>query len=913
MTRDKDNSDDDRQSHYRSVSNEEGRELAEQFAVNEEPATVPEGFRLALERLEDFEIDREIGRGGMGRVYEARQISLDRKVALKVLLPKLTDNEQRLQRFEREAKALAALNHPNIVTIYSVEHVEGLHLLNMELVSGDTLDGLFSGRRPVLHEFLDLAIPLADALSAAHEQGITHRDLKPHNIMVGEDGRVKILDFGLAKLRSAASSSEQDSKAGTVMLTREGSVLGTLPYMSPEQVEGRPVDHRSDVFSLGIVLYEYLTGSRPFQGETTAALASSILRENPRPVSDTNPSMPPEIDRIVAHCLRKKPDDRYQTAKGLRNELRELRTISIERPQDLVRTAGRRLSPWSVAVGVLIVASAIVAWFVTRPRPLPTWTPVQLTSEAVRESQPALSPDGREVVFVSDRAGNPDVWLVDSTGGKQLRLTTDPGADRSPAWFPDGSSVVFVSDRTGEESIWKVARLGGPPVLLMPGAIDPAISPDGRRIAFATTDESGYRRIAVAPLEDPSQVTVLTDGQTGLWDHVEPTWSPDGRTICYADFRDLWTVPSDGGEVNRLTDEHESDFGPVWSPRGDYVYFSSMRENTLAIWRVPSDGGDAVRLTQGTGPEVEPSISGDGRRLAHSTSAGPANIWILDRTTGEQWRIPGIRTDDMPSFSPDGDSVVFCSDRGGGFDLWIQRLADGQPSGVPEQLTDQGGSEALPVFSPDGKWIAYGRVFRQQRDIWIGDARGGPPRQLTNRPGFDIQPAWSHDGKWLAMVSDRGGSDDLWIVPVRDGAAVGEPEPITHGEAKVNLPTWAPDGRQIAFIGTADNETSVWIVGVRDQRPPRRLDEGPDGPRFIRWSPDGESLLVSAFDDSQAGRLFEVSLETGAVAPVMPDVLFGHGSATGAFDISKDGNRIAYTQENTQSELWVLRANRGRF
>jgi len=922
MTRDKDDVDDladaaadgsqaEWQSRLRSVSDEEGRRLIEQYEIIDALATTPDDLPLTLAKLEDFEIEREIGRGGMGRVYEARQISLDRRVALKVLLPELTGSELRLKRFEREAKALGALNHPNIVTIYSVEQVENLHLLNMELVSGETLDKLFGRRRLSLQEFLDLAIPLADALSAAHENGITHRDLKPHNIMVGDDGRVKILDFGLAKLRTEASSTEQDSKANA-LLTREGSLLGTLPYMSPEQVEGRPVDHRSDLFSLGVVLYETMTGRRPFDGETTAALASSILREEPPPVSVENSSMPPEIDRIIAHCLRKKPDDRYQTAKGLRNELRELRTVSVERPYALLSPRRRRLPVWGVAVVALLVVLAVVGVRMMLPRQPPTWTPSRLTSEAVLESEPALSPDGREVAFVSDRAGNSDIWLVDSTGGNQLRLTTDSSTDRSPTWSPDGRNLLFVSDRTGDDAIWKIARLGGPSVLLMPEAVDPAISPDGRRIAFATIGESGYRRIAVASLDAPSEFTVLTDGQQGLWDHVEPTWSPDGETICYADFRDLWTVPSNGGEVTRLTDEHETDFGPVWSPHGDFIYFSSMRENTLAIWRVPSEGGAAVRLTQGTGPEVEPSLSADGRRLAHSTSAGPANIWVLDRTTGERWRIPGIRTDDLPSFSPDGDRIVFVSDRRGEFDLWIQRLVDGHPDGRPEQLTDQPGSEPLPAFSPDGRWIAYGRVLRQQRDVWIGDARGGPPSQLTLHPGVDIQPAWSPGGESLAIVSDRSGSDDLWIVPVREGAADGEFERITHGEVKVNLPVWAPGGRQIAFVGTVGNETSVWVVELDGDRELRRV-AGPAGPRFVRWGPTGETLLVSATDDSETVRLFEVFLESDAVLTVEPPVVFGDESAAGAFDLSKDGNWIAYTQENVESELWILTVKRGRF
>jgi serine/threonine-protein kinase len=306
----------------------------------------------------------QIGAGGMGEVYLAEDTRLERRVALKVVPEEFASDQERLARFEREAKALAALNHPHIVTIHSVEEAEAGHFITMELVEGDTLAERIPTGGMTLDAFLDLATPLAEALAAAHERGITHRDLKPSNIMINHEGRLKVLDFGLAKLRRPPGDwHEAETGADTDTLSREGSFLGTLPYMSPEQVEGLRVDHRSDLFSLGTMLYEMATGQRPFKGETPAALASSILRDDPPPVTALNHALPTDLDRIVSHCLRKDPERRYQTAKDLRNELEELRqqVVSGAVPVPPVAARPRR---WPVALaavtGLVILALAVV-------------------------------------------------------------------------------------------------------------------------------------------------------------------------------------------------------------------------------------------------------------------------------------------------------------------------------------------------------------------------------------------------------------------------------------------------------------------------------------------------------------------------------------------------------------------------
>ena len=369
----------------RSSETEDERALIAQLQNVERIVEAHWGLPGSPKRLGDFEIIREIGRGAMGVVYEVRQISLDRRVAIKVLSAEMTSASVPLQRFEREAIALATLNHPNIVTIHSVEHLDGLHFITMELVEGQSLAYQIPEGGMPIQRLLDIAIPLADALSSAHERRIIHRDLKPGNIMVNNEGRVKILDFGLAKLRRehriVPDARTLTANFGT---TREGALIGTVPYMSPEQAECRDLDHRSDLFSLGAILYEMATGQRPFRGSSPAAVISSILRDHAPPVTEINPELPTDLERMISHCLRKDPEHRYQTAKGLRNELEELRTkLQVEeiRPrQEPSKTDARRSwvfwTSLSAAAVLLVALSAgpyivqkVGGWLVPNPPP----------------------------------------------------------------------------------------------------------------------------------------------------------------------------------------------------------------------------------------------------------------------------------------------------------------------------------------------------------------------------------------------------------------------------------------------------------------------------------------------------------------------------------------------------------------
>jgi serine/threonine protein kinase len=440
--------------------------------------------------LSHYKVLQKLGSGGMGDVYLAEDNELGRQIALKVLPPDLASSEERRARFKREAKAVAALNHPHIVTVHSVEEAEGVHFITMELVRGKTLSEVIPKKGLSLAKFLEIAIPLADAVSAAHEKGVLHRDLKPDNLMLGDDGRLKVLDFGLAKLKPEAGIGGV-TDLPTKSRTEEGRIVGTIAYMSPEQAEGKTLDTRSDIFSLGIVLYEMATGERPFQGETTASVLSSLLKDTPRSVNEVNPALPSILGRIIRRCLVKDPEHRYQTAKDLRNELEELKR-EVDSGELQERAAPRKsatVPKWSLAA-VALLAVGILLYLLRRSpeRPsLPTTTFTQLTSGGGVETAPSLSPDGSSIVYNTAASGNHDIYLQRVGGQNAINLTEDSKVDDTqPAFSPDGTRIAFRSERDGGgifvmgatgESVKRVSDAGFNP----PGLPTASLSSSRRR------------------------------------------------------------------------------------------------------------------------------------------------------------------------------------------------------------------------------------------------------------------------------------------------------------------------------------------------------------------------------------------------------------------------------------------------
>jgi Tol biopolymer transport system component len=871
----------------------------------------------------------------MGEVYRARDTRIGRDVAIKVVPETFATSPERLQRFELEIRVTGTLNHPNIVAVYDLGSHEGVPYVVYELLEGQTLRvWMETHGRPGARKAADLALQTARGLAAAHEKGVVHRDLKPENLFVTTDGRLKILDFGLAK-REGASEAAAAFGAGhpglsalstADGLTNPGARLGTLLYMSPEQVRGAPIDHRSDIFSFGVVLHEMVTGRPAFRRASVAETLAAILTEDPSEIPE--PFSAP-LRTLVWRCLEKSPAERFQSARDLAFALESVLAAVLSegnpsRSSQALKPAsqGRAWTTgWvaAAAVGALVVA-ALAGWALipherpsaaTAPRQV---TPRQVTSGPGVETDPALSPDGSLLAYSAVGPGGAALRLRDVRGGPELRLTDGPATDTSPAWFPDGSALAFVSSRDGREGIWKIHRLGGAPSRLLADARDPAVSPDGLRLAFARNSPSGHSRIGVVEIGRPETARLLTGDRDGdpLWDHRYPAWSPDGRSVCYSDILNLWIVGLQGGPARPLTRDDARDSQPSFAPDGRSVYFSSGREGTRAIWRVSLDGGSLQRITLGTGPESHPSVALAATTLAYTTHSSQPDLTLVDRASGERIRVPGPGPVEAPAFLPDGRGVVYGLNRGDDWDLWVQSLERGRPSGPPRQLTNEPGAEAVAAPTPDGQWIAYCRVLGSERHLWVVPAGGGTPRALVQDHANTIHPAWSPDGARLAFVSDRDGREHVYVAPAREGTVVGSATRLTAGEATDHFPAWSPDGRSVAFTREESEGADVWTVPADASAPPRRLTTGAEA-RSARFEPDGRGLLVSGAWGGRALVLRRVPVQGGPAEPLPHPIELCDTNVPIVFGLSPDGRWVAFDERQSRGHAWVLEAKDGRF
>ena len=863
-----------------------------------------------------YTVVRKLGSGGMGEVYLAHDTRLGRDVALKRLLPELAEDDERRTRFEREARAVAALNHPNIVTLHSIEREGDVHFITMEFVSGDTLSKLIPSDGVALERFFEIALPLTDAVSAAHEQGVTHRDLKPENVMVSRDGRVKVLDFGLAKLRPHVLAGDDATNALSDARTIRGQVLGTIAYMSPEQAEGKDVDHRSDIFSLGILLHQMITGRRPFGGGSTAAILVSLLRDTPPLVNAVRPDVPAQLARMIQRCLEKNPARRYQSVADLRADLVDLQ-------QDLNSGIGPAAPPaarsrrWAYAVAAAMAAVALVgawAWLANRDAadssPLGDVEFTQLTHAPGEELFPSLSPDGRTIIYASAASGNLDIYSQRVGGQNTVNLTKDSTADDTlPAFAPDGERVAFRSERDGG-GIFVVGATGESARRVTSFGYHPAWSPDGRQLAVVTQSVSDPTlRFTASEL----WVVTVETGERRLLtrvDAVQPSWSPSGRRIAYwgrsgpTAAGDIWTIPSEGGAPTPVTTEPSVDWNPVWAPDGRYLYFSSSRGGTLNLWRIPIDEasgrplGRAEPVTTGAGASSQHvSVSADGKRLAYVARVQSQNLQSVQ-------------------FDPAAGVAR-------GSAAWITR-----------------GSRALvqPHPAPDGRHLAFNSSGKQE-DIFVANLDGTGFHQLTDDAASDRAARWSPDGRRIAFYSDRTGAYEIWTIN-RDGSGL---QQLTRSPG-AHYPVWSPDGGRMAYSSHSPNAAFVFDLSKPwDQQTPRQLPAIPDPTLTFEvwgWSPDGQRLAGQKHlaDLSHAGiavhrigtERIEWLTDFGEWPVWLSDnrrLLFSHlgklflldslsrkyhevlslpQQTLGSIGLSRDDRTIYYTVMTAEADIWLI-------
>jgi eukaryotic-like serine/threonine-protein kinase len=745
-----------------------------------------------------------IGAGGMGEVYRARDTRLGRDVAIKVLPADRMADEDRRRRFVQEARAASALNHPNIVTIHEIESADGIDFIVMEYVRGRSLDDMIPKQGMRLGEILRVSIPIADALASAHASGIVHRDVKPANVMVTEDGLVKVLDFGLAKLVSPNGESPKSETATDPGVlgarSRPGTVAGTLGYMSPEQASAGKVDARSDVFSFGAVLYEMATGRRAFSGSSTAEVLAALMKEDPKPPSEVVADLPKELDRLIRRCLQKEPARRFQHTADVKLELEQIKEDS-ETGRKPVPPADRKRRPWlaaGVAIAVLLVAAT---WWWRRPPDVPLDPPrlEPVTSMSGGEVNPTLSPDGDQLAFIwnGEKRGDYDIYLKMIGSSEIRRLTTDPAPDIAPRWSPDGRWIAHL--RLGPDGVGRVQLISpvtgaGRKLSDFPVRGWYSWSPDGRWLAV--TPDRSAKGADTTPPESASFYLLPVDGgepkplriPQASGNIESPSFSPDGRRLAYISpltaanniaVVDLGPdyIPTGPPRIVTPRPVWAMDH-PVWTRDGKSLLYADW--GITRLWRVAITGDRAPEPIEIAGLGAwQPAVAAKRDRLVFAKQQGSTDIYRFQAGRPVEPVLTSSFAEGQPELSPDGRRVVFMSARSGEMELWIAE-ADGSN---PTQLTHaQGPWQGSPCWSPDGWRIAFDRQTEDGHwDVWTIDADGGSPRRLTKDPRNENVPEWSRDGRFIYFAAQREGDDtekpDIWRVPVAGGAE----ERITHG------------------------------------------------------------------------------------------------------------------------------------
>ena len=870
------------------------------------------------------------GVGAMGEVYRARDGRLNRDVAIKALPAEFAHDAARRARLEREARVLGSLNHPHIAAIHDLlETADGTYLV-LEYVPGiDLATRLRNGPLP-LHEVLRIGHDLADALQAAHAKGVVHRDLKPANIKVSVEGRVKVLDFGVAKL-TFTGNAEIDIEVPRSDPSRAPSqtlVAGTPAYMSPEQAGGQPVDHRADIWAFGCVLYELLTGRRAFDVMATSSASTpsltqildQILSAQPAPVGQLNPTVPRRVEQIVDRCLRKDRDERYQSAGELLADLQE-----VESEWDSRRSFARRRRVVLTALAASILVAALLAAFWSQPGELRVERTRRTTFESELELDPALSPDSTMLAYAGGANSETErthIFVRRLNGGDPINLTKDiQGAHRWPSWSPDGTLIAFVTryqvaplyaPSSGDAVIQVVPALGGTATRIVDaGVVGHTWSPDGKKLAYALG-----REIYVAGLDGTTR--------TKIAETFEPhslSWSPDGRWIAYASgnpeylFRMLGSqapaaieiVPAVGGAPRRMTDNASLNMSPVWTPDSGSLLFVSDRGGTRDVFELKVSGsgepvGEPRRVTTGVNA-LSVDLSKDGRHLAYPMFLSKNNVWSIAipgpsvssavSIVGAKPLTTEVELTEGVSVSRDGRWIAFDSNRSGNYDIYRMPRTGGRA----DRLTTDSHDDFMPSWSPDGQSIAFYSFRTGNRDIFVMSAEGKDVQQLTNDPSHERYPAWSPDGQSVVFNSDKGGRPQLFIVS-REGATWGRPRQFTT-EGGV-LAKWSPDGRYIAYL-SGGIRIMAPSGGVAKLIVPRQPSFAPE---YMAWSSDSQTLYFKARDENNRAGFWSVPVSGGPPRHLVRFDDPAHPSPR--FEFAADDKEFFFTMSERDSDIWLL-------
>lgn len=877
-------------------------------------------FAFINKKIATYRIERLLGAGGMGEVYLAFDEKLNRKVALKILPAEFLSNDERVKRFELEARAIAKLNHPGIVTVYDVGNFEGVNYIATEFVEGKTLRDLMGGKFKIRNIILN-SIQICDALAAAHAEGIIHRDIKPENIMVRKDGYAKILDFGLAKLTDPGQMTLRDMAA-----TTKGVIIGTPAYMSPAQVTDDKIDHRTDLWSCGVVFYEFLTGKNPFKGANRQETFKAILSKDPALCSSLNSEIPPELDRILAKMVSKNPNMGYQSASDLRADLKQLKqdldsSVSWESGSGslFVEAKRRGYIPYVfAAAGFLIlaaIAAAVYTYYASRRDPdAIDWSAAHsapLTNQVGTEYYPSISPDGKEFVYAAEENGGLDIFVQRIGSKNRENLTASSKADDTqPAFSPNGEFVAFRSERE-PRGIYVMRASGSDVRQISDTGFHPSWSPDGKEIIV-----SSFGRDRPTTRYVPNSFLTIIDVATGAKRDIAkveasfPAWSPGGKRIAYWFYtgtygrRDIATIPADGGEpVIVAKDFAVSNWNPVWSPDGKYLYFVSSKTGNMNFWRVQIDEFSGKVLGEPE-PVITPSkfsrhlsFSKDGKRVLYVQTSDQSNIQGVD------------------------------------FDA-----AAGKTIGLPFWITQGDREVSRAEMSADGTKFVMRLIRPTQDDIVTVTRDGQQWLDITNDEPFDRYVRWSPDGLRMAFTSDRNGGGQAWVANA-DGTEMRQLTFWSSETAAAGFPVWSPDGMRVAVYFDGVTNLLDPTKSERDQTVgtlPKNLlyrivvwDWSPDGNKLLGVIAEGEKRHVGyySFETGKYEIVIENSDALGAWLPDSKRFIYSIGNKIFLGDvetkekkeiftnpqveirspfISKDGKLLYYTAANAESDIWLL-------
>ncbi len=896
-----------------------------------------------------------LGRGGMGEVYLAEDRRLDRRVALKILPLHYTGDSDRLRRFIKEAKAASSLNHPNIITIHEIGQEAGAHFIAAEYVEGQTLRQQLPLLTPA--DTLEIAIQIASALAAAQNSGIVHRDIKPENIMVRPDGLVKILDFGIAKLTMRGSKAlhtlvSMEDRA----MTAAGLVIGTLQYMSPEQARGVEVDARTDIFSLGVVIYEMLTGKAPFDGETQNDIIAAVLTAEPEPITRLNPSVSPELQRIVFKALQKKAADRYQTAKelliDLKNHRQELEiTTRAKRTTSEMRIGwttgeiqsgelllpavklrvGRKVLP-ALAAGVLIIGG-FSWWLIQRMTNddgdfTASLRAVQIINQ---KSEPdaapfdmTISPDGRMIAFSQQKGTERNLWLKLIAEGEPVPITRGEARNFNPIWSPDGLQIAFVAEQGTEIVVYRMPAIGGAAkqVVVFPAGARPVLKRWSKKASalFYELQANLYRLDLSTGRSEK-----LTNFDAVPGSPQDFAVSADEDQLAFIESRDrqvdLWVMRMNGSARRRITNDEAREQRPVWHPDGERILYGSDRNGPSQVYVSDLEAVRTLQITFGEMTVIPSDISADGRLLAYGGSREEADVWSRDLETGEEHELtstPGVETAGVPA--PTGERLLYQSFVGslpGSKVLLMSKSLDADAR--PVELV-AGALDAQ--WSPNGAQIAFIRKAGDLNFLYTIKAAGGDERKLSGRD-VNLQDslgaangfyAWSPDATRIVYTSHEPGKVGVWTATA-DGASEQNLVTSENGNFFYQSPRWSPQGDRIAFVSNrrvgVSWQWSLWLAHPVTGEI-RMLAEAPRPGRLLGWSVDGKELLYAVpQQDSRPGTdsveavFLRISIEGNA-----PKEWLRFPVALQKCRLSPDATSlVCASRQNGKENLWSLAPN----